>query len=329
LRILVPLAVVAALVTAGALWWMRGQPERDQRRSEATIRSFGTPERSFSDEALGLRLDLPDGWIVLRPDNPLFHAPDARIRLAHPAQGSFGRLFAEPNPRGSSSLDEMLDRAVGNWQLLASGLREDGRKDVAVSGTPGRRATTAWSADGQPMRGSVTVWKDGWNEFALAVWGPGDAAPAEAEHLVARVKMSGTAMARVRTAADTVAPEMPELGREAVEALVLQRLARNEPTADLPQTSLRAVSRGLPALTSDESQEMGRIYLQVYKPLKDKERAQLAAWMNKVRTGVRADGEEDLAMRVVLRDGILALPEDVRARLQALNEKAVLASLAR
>jgi hypothetical protein len=294
----------------------------------ATIRSFGTPERSFSDEGLGLRLDLPDGWIVLRPDNPLFHAPDARLRLAHPGQGSFGRLFAEPNPRGSSSLDEMLDRAVGNWQLLASGLREDGRKDVAVSGSPGRRATTAWSADGQPMRGSVTVWKDGWNEFALAVWGPGDAAPAEAEHLVARVKMSGTAMARVRAAADTVAPEMPELGRESVEALVLQRLARNEPTADLPQTSLRAVSRGLPALTSDESHEMGRIYLQVYKPLKEKERARLAAWLGQVRSGAAVLPEEGQAMRQALSDGLLALPDDIRARLQILNEKAVTAALA-
>jgi hypothetical protein len=244
---------------------------------------------------------------------------------------SFARLFADASPRSKGSLDEALDRAVGNWQLLASGLREDGRMDVTVSGTPGRRALTAWTADGQELRGSVTVWKDGWNDFTLAVWGPGGDTEMkrEADTLTAQVKMSGAAMARVRAAADALAPEAPELNRESVEALVMDRLSRNEPTDDLPRTSLRAVSRGLPALSAEETQEMGRIYLQVYKPLKDKERAALAAWMERVRGGQRGAGDDDIAMRAVLRDGILALPDDVRARLQLLNDKAIRAALGR
>jgi hypothetical protein len=331
LRILVPVLVLGALVAAAAYWWNRGQPERELRRAEANVRRYGMPDRSYADEGLGLRMDVPEGWIVLRPDNPLFHAPDARLRLAQPAHMTFARLFADASPRGKGSLDEALDRAVGNWQLLASGLREDGRMDVAVSGTPGRRALTAWTADGQELRGSVTVWKDAWNDFTLAVWGPGGDAEMkrEADILTAQVKMSGAAMARVRAAADTIAPEAPELNRESVEALVLDRLSRNEPTADLPQTSLRAVSRGLPALSAEETQEMGRIYLQVYKPLKDKERAALAAWMERVRGGQRGVSDDDITMRAVLRDGILALPEDVRARLQLLNDKAIRAALGR
>lgn len=331
LRILVPVLVLGALAAAAAYWWNRGQPERELRRAEANVRRYGTADRSYADEGLGLRLDVPEGWIVLRADNPLFHAPDARLRLAQPAHMSFARLFADASPRSKSSLDEALDRAVGNWQLLVNGLREDGRMDVTVSGTPGRRALTAWTADGQELRGSVTVWKDGWNDFTLAVWGPGGDTEMkrEADTLIAQVKMSGTAMARVRAAADAIAPETPELTRESVEALVLDRLSRNEPTEDLPQTSLRAVSRGLPALSREETQEMGRIYLQVYKPLKDKERAALAAWMERVRGGQHGGGDDDITMRAVLRDGILALPEDVRARLQLLNDKAIRAALGR
>ena len=74
---------------------------------------------------------------------------------------------------------------------------------------------------------------------------------------------------------------------------------------------------------------MGQIYAQVYKPLKDKERARLAAWLALGAGRARRwPPEEGLAMRQALRDGLLALPEDVRARLQALNEKAVTAALA-
>jgi hypothetical protein len=96
----------------------------------------------------------------------------------------------------------------------------------------------------------------------------------------------------------------------------------------LPQASIRVVSRGLRALTSLESQEMGQIYAQVYKPLKEKERARLAAWLSRVRAGAAVAPDEGQAMRQALRDGFLALPEDIRARLQVLNEKAVTAALA-
>jgi hypothetical protein len=332
LRIVVPLVVALALVAGLVFWWRSGQAERDRREAEATIRAYAAAERQYADDGLGLQMGVPDGWIVLRPANPFFHAPDARVRLAQPVLGAFARLNAESRDVSAASLDDVLNRAVANWKLIAPGLQEEGRSDASASGTPARRAVTTWSAEDQAFRGSMTVWKDGWNEFALAVWGraaDATAVTASADALLAQVRMAGTAMARVRSAADAVAPEIPELSREAVEALVEDRLAKGRPTEDLPQTSVRAVSRGLRALSPEESQEMGRIYLQVYKPLKDKEKAQLAAWLGAVRGGARANAEEDLAMRAILRDGILALPEDVRARLVALNDKAVRASLAR
>jgi hypothetical protein len=140
--------------------------------------------------------------------------------------------------------------------------------------------------------------------------------------------MAGVAAARIRAAADTVAPLTPELSRRSVEALVEDRLAAGQSTDDLPQASIRVVSRGLRALTGQESQEMGQIYAQVYKPLKEKERARLAAWLGQVRSGAPVAAEEGLAMRQALSDGLLALPEDARGRLQVLNEKAVTAALA-
>jgi GYF domain 2 len=330
LRIVVPVALLAALVAGAFFWWKAGQPARDRQRALAEIRSFGLPERRFADDPLGLRLELPDGWIVLRPDSPFFHAPTAKLRLAHPGLGAFGRLQAQVRARGRHSLDEALDRALEDWRLFAAGLQEQGRSDTSIAGTPGRKANVSWSTEGQELRGTIAVWRDGWNELALLVWGPGSSAPevnTATEALVSHLKMGGVAAAKIRSAADAVAPATPELSRGSVEALVEERLAGGQPTEDLAQASIRVVSRGLPALTSSESQEMGQIYAQVYKPLKEKERARLAAWLAQVRSGAAVAPEEGQAMRQTLSDGLLALPEDVRGRLQVLNEKAVTAAL--
>jgi hypothetical protein len=331
LRIVIPLVILAALVAGGMLWWRAGQPARERERAEAGIRAYALPDRNYSDELLGLRLDVPEGWIVLRPDSPFFHAPSAKLRLAHPRVRAFGRLQAQPRGRRGRSLDASLDRALEDWRLFSPGLQEQGRSDATVSASPAREARVSWEADGQPNRGMALVWHDGWNEFALLAWGP---AAAEAEvnpaiaSLVSQLQMSGVAAARIRSAVDAIASAIPELSRASLEALVAGRLAAGEPTDDLPQTSLRVVSRGLRALTGQESQEMGQIYAQVYKPLKEKERARLAAWLAQVRAGALAPPDEGQAMRQAFSDGLLTLPEDLRARLQALNEKAVTAALA-
>jgi hypothetical protein len=331
LRIVVPVVILAALAAGAFMWWKAGQPARDRQRAEAEIRSFGLPDRRFADDLLGLRLDVPEGWIVLRPDSPFFHAPTAKLRLAHPRLGAFGRLQAQVRAHDSPSLDDALGRAVEDWRLFAEGLQEKGRSDTTVGGTPGKKAFVSWSPDGQELRGTVTVWRDGWNEMALLAWGPGSSATevnTATDALVSHLQMAGVAAGKIRAAADAVAPATPELSRASVLALVEERLAAAQSTDDLPQSSIRVVSRGLRALTGQESQEMGQIYNQVYKPLKEKERARLAAWLAQVRSGAAVAPDEGQAMRQALSDGLLALPEDLRARLQALNEKAVTAALA-
>jgi GYF domain 2 len=330
-RIVIPVVLLVALVGGGYFWWKSGQPARDRQRAEAVIRSFAQPDRSFADDALGLRVDLPDGWVVLRPDSPFFHAPTAKLRVAHPRLGAFGRLSAQVGPRGSHTLDDALDRALEDWRLFAAGLQEQGRSEARVSGTPARKASVSWSTEGQELSGTALVWRDGWNDFAFLAWGPAPASAAvntATDALVSHFQMGGVAAARIRASADAVSAAIPELSRASVEALVEDRLAAGQPTEDLPQASIRVVSRGLRALASQESQEMGQIYAQVYKPLKEKERTRLAAWLSEVRSGAAVPPEEGQAMRQVLSDGILALPEDIRGRLQALNEKAVAAALA-
>jgi hypothetical protein len=91
---------------------------------------------------------------------------------------------------------------------------------------------------------------------------------------------------------------------------------------------MRDVSQGLPALSADETQELAKIYEQVYAPIPEGDRQRLAAYLGNIKAGRSVPSEESTALRQMLKDGIAALPEELRQRLQALNEKAIAASLA-
>jgi len=106
-------------------------------------------------------------------------------------------------------------------------------------------------------------------------------------------------------------------------------MSTEQPTDALPETSVRVVNRGLLALSTAESAEMGKIYAQVWGPLPEAERNHLARYLEQVRAGRAIAPEEAQPLRQLIKAGILSLPEDVRARLQALNEKAIGAGLGR
>jgi hypothetical protein len=90
---------------------------------------------------------------------------------------------------------------------------------------------------------------------------------------------------------------------------------------------VQAVSRGLHALSTEETHTLAEIYGQVYAPIPEGERVRLARYLERVKEGEFVRPEEGQAMRQLLRDGVMGLPGEVRVRLQALNEKAIAAGL--
>jgi hypothetical protein len=87
------------------------------------------------------------------------------------------------------------------------------------------------------------------------------------------------------------------------------------------------VSRGLDALGAAEAAEMRTIYQQVWAPVPEAERVRLASLMNDIKAGRPVRDEDLLALRAVVQAGVLALPEEQRARLQELSGRAVQKSL--
>jgi hypothetical protein len=61
----------------------------------------------------------------------------------------------------------------------------------------------------------------------------------------------------------------------------------------------------------------------VYAALSAKERTRLGAYLNKLKTGVMTTLEEDRELAAVMKKGVLKLPPQRMARLQALFDKAI------
>ncbi len=322
------LIVVAAGV---AVLLAYGLPILQRRRALAEIQQYTSPERRFSDNDLGLALELPEGWWLLLPESSLVVAPEARLKLAEPALGAFAVLTVEPFPHGmGGSLDKFVDHLSETRRPRYPDEKEVGRSDITVGKHAARLVQTSWAAEGKEMRGSTVVWRDGWNYFALRAWCPGREAARmtpELEALLRGMLIKGVLSTRVRQVVDQLVLEAPELSRPAAEALVQDRLSSGQRVDDLAQTHVQAVSRGLRALSTEETRALAEIYAQVYAPIPEGERVRLARYLERVKAGGFVAPEEGQAMRQLLRDGVMGLPGDVRVRLQALNEKAIAAGL--
>jgi hypothetical protein len=105
-------------------------------------------------------------------------------------------------------------------------------------------------------------------------------------------------------------------------------MSRGGSPESVAQEAFYAAHRGRGALSIEEAKEMGKILNeQVYKPIPKEQRPQLAAFLERVNAGRSSQPEEDQAMREQVKAGILALPDDVRLRLQELWEKTVAAAI--
>jgi hypothetical protein len=321
------LAVAAVAIAVLALLL----PGWQKKRAQTRMQEFALSDRQIAEPDLGLVLQLPVGWVALKAENPMFVGLDAKVRLGNPSLGALAALSVESHPPGGMSLDQFIDHVLDARRPLVSGLEEKGRADAALGSGRARRVDVAWSEGGDSLRASIVAWQDAWRYFALSVWGPAKEATrlaSETDALAKGVGMTGVLAARVNEAVEALTPEAPELSRASLELLVKDRLGNGKSAEEVPETCMRDVSQGLPALSVDETAELAKIYEQVYAPIADGDRQRLAAYLGNIKAGRTVPPEESADLRKMLKDGIAALPDEPRLRLQALNEKAIAASLA-
>ncbi len=330
-RTLVLAAVgVAVVVAVLAGLWAVLRPYVARRRAIAEVRRYALADRRVEDPQMGLVVELPSGWQALRADSPFFSRPGSRLGLAQPAAGVFGAVSVAARPRQMDDLDAHLDELLQERLPRVPSQKERGRADVQLGKGRGRLVRTTWDDGLVPMQGATVAWADGYDLFSLDAWAPasaGDTFATEVDALCRGIAPKGTVAARIDEAVERLALEVPELSRDALRLLVAERMSEGRGLEDVPSAALRMVSRGLDALGAAEAAEMRTTYQQVWAPVPEAERVRLAGLMNEIKAGRPVSAEDVLALRTAVKTGVLALPEEQRARLQELSGRAVRKSL--
>lgn len=321
--------VVIVLVLLGGLVAVL-RPALARRSAVAAVERYALADRRVGDRDMGFVVDLPPGWVALREDNPFVITRGARLRVAHPVLGAFGAVRAEAQPELMGDLDRHLDVVVQGLLPRQPSLVEEGRSDIQLGRGRGRLARVTWQEGGETVQGAIAAWLDGYECYWLEAWAPasvGEDFLAAFEELMRAVAPSGALAARVQEAAERLAVEVPELSPEALRLLIGMRLSEGESLEGVPVDALRRVSRGLEALSASEAAEMGQIYGQIWAPLSEPERRRLARVLERVKAERPAPAADVRALREVVKAGVVALPQEQRARLQELSGRALEKSL--
>ena len=318
---------ILAVVGAGAATGYFGYtPETDAQRQ---LREAVTAETRFSDPSLGVSLELPGGWRILKKDGAAFDPPaDAKVTFSHPRQEAFGYLAAANSPENVATLDAWLDRVLLERRKAQPAPKEEGRTEVAVGTLTGRRANVVWSAAGVPYRETATVWRDGWVYYALVAWAPESAGAADLDALAEGVVTSGKLAANLQEAVQKVTLEVPALTAAAAELLMARSEARVLEPDQAFRRSFEAVANAMPTWKTGEAQEMGRLIASCYATLTSRDRTRLAAYVDKVQKHQMTTPQEDREMGQLMKEAVLRLPAPKRERLQVLYQKAVEAAVA-
>jgi hypothetical protein len=296
--------------------------------AERLVREWATGERRFVDDGLGLTLDAPEGWVLLKPGNPLVPAPkDARVTLAIPRHEGAAYVVAEPAPRGVATAEQYLGRLHQRRLSERPGLEARQRANAIIGSLSGRQLEAGWSDGGTRFREVMVAGLDGWMGIALVAWMPEASAsrPNGIDALARGLAARGVLAARLRQAVEAAVAAVPHLSVPAAEQLMAQSEARVLEPDQAFRRSLQALAENIAALSPAEKNELGRLTTATYAGVPWKDRTRLAAYVERVRKGETTPPEEDRAMAALLGEAESRLSGEGRLKLQGFYEKAILA----
>jgi hypothetical protein len=296
--------------------------------SEARVAEWATSERRFADDGIGVSLEAPQGWVLLKPGSPLVEAPkDARQTLVLPRHGGSAYLVAEPAARGVATADQYLDKVLARRRAERPGLEPGQRSNASVGSLSGRQLEAAWTADGVRYRELIVAALDGWMGFTLVAWMP-EATAARSNGIDALARgfaARGVLAVRLRAAVEAATAAVPHLSAPAAEQLMAQSEARLLEPDQAFRRSFQALAENIEVLTPAERSELTRLQTAAYSGIPWKERQSLAAYVERVRRGETTTMAEDKAMAELLKSAESRLSGEGRLRLQGYYEKAILA----
>jgi hypothetical protein len=322
------LSLVAVLVGAAGIGYFGFVPESPRDRA---IREWDSGERRWADDNLGVTLNLPAGWRVLRAGNPLLGSPQARVTVAHPLSSAVAWLRADPAPRGVLSAEDQVNRALLARRAARPGQKQLARADVTVGDLFGRRVDTSVDGPEGTFRERTVAWKDGATFFTLEASAPeaqAGLAGRELDALLGGFSSNGRLAQRLKAAVQAVADELPHLTPRSVEILMLHSGGEAAASPAVFRQSVEWIARGRPLLPAGDGDEIGTLADMLRSSLPAEEWAHLSAYVEAVKAGQPSTPDDDRQVSAIAKAAALKLTETNRVRLQALTEKAVVAAAA-
>ena len=318
-------ALALLLVIAGAFGAVRFgfAPEGPEAQR---VRQWATEEPRFSDDSLGVTLELPKGWVALKPGQTLVAVPaEAKVALAQPRLGGFGYLLAGFTPRGVTTAAQYLDLVAAQRKKERPGLQEGGRSNALIGTLSGQRLDASWPDEGTRYSEIEIAGKDGWMGFALVAWLPEEVASRTGglDDLARGLTARGLLAARQQTAVQAVVDAVPHLSAPAAELLMAQSEARIIEPDQAFRRSVAALAKLLPSLTGPETRELTLLQNAIYAGVVWKDRTRLDSYIDRARQGETTRPEEDREMAGLMKAAELRLSPEQRLRLQVYYEKAI------
>jgi hypothetical protein len=314
-------AAGVALVLAGALGglaaphWLTGLA-RSAFGQE--LRPLLAEEREYTDPSSGLSLQAPAGWSLLREDATLFAGVPAKVKLADPDAGTVVFINDEPRGPGFVSLDHQLDRILESQRENGLEPRQHERRDAAVGAATARRMSMAWTYEGRPFNGFVSVWLDGPRVFTLFGAAVGSVSPgseARFRALETSLRFSAPIETALAGAGRAFAEQCPVFTAEAI-----RMIGRRIPPSSAVQTYFRTgwgwAIRGQAEVDPATQAELRELMSAVFARMRATDRARFAAYSERVRADASTTRSEDAAAMRILGAAAAALPRETLARLQ-------------
>jgi hypothetical protein len=323
-RVALILGGVAAL-GAGGFWVYRQFLAGSARERQAA--AYAQAEQRYEDATLGLTVEPPKGWLILRPDNPLLTGPpEARILVYSPRSDAAGYLSVESGSQGVFTLDEYLERVLVRQKSMLKSPKEVSRANLTVGKLPARKVLLSGAFEGKSTRRIVVAWKEGRNDLALVGWASEpdwQRASARFDQLLGAIGMSGVMAPRVAQAVSRALAEAPHLTASVAETLMLRSAALALEPEETFKRAHYAATLGLSQLPRRDVGELTGLLNAVYGRLPSASRYKLGSYLDRVRAKQITNPEEDRAMMVMMKGAVQGLSTQKRERLQKLYEAAV------
>jgi len=321
--VLCALAVVVGSVgsVAGEIWLVK----RVERELRTLLAEWSTTERKIHDEPAGLDITLPDGWVQLKPGNPMVPGDGVRAALGETTLGAVAAVVMDPSGAGYMSADDYLDRWFATRKDKLEGMKQRTREDVVIGSAKGRKMNFVWSYHGRAMQGFATAWKDGHRYFCFWGWTTSSLAPAAAARFAAlenSLSFSAPIDSFFQETAPKVRAACPLFEQEAL-AVIIPSLPKGSPATAYCRRGLDWAVRGQGHLPPGEAADFRTVTQKLFAAMSERDRARLGQYMERLRQGQPTQAAEDRDVAAFMSAALARLSDGDRARLQRLTTLAV------